>query len=93
MTITGSTEPHRHSLLMRDCGTGCTTHTASSTLSGRMANVKPIAPWVGVEVDVRELRINIVDQFTSGYNSSQSAALLVGVCSSSEAEAGASARL
>ena len=56
-------------------------------------NVEPIVPWVGVEVDVRELRMNVVDQFASGYNSSQSVALLLGVCSSSEAESGASARL
>ena len=36
-------------------------------------------PIDGVEVDVRELRMNVVDQLASGYNSSQSAALLVGV--------------
>jgi len=58
--------------------TGCSTHTASSTLSGGMANVGLIDPWLGVEVDVRELRRNAVDQLTSGYNSSQSAVLLVG---------------
>jgi len=43
-----------------------------------MANVGLIDPWLGVEVDVRELRRNAVDQLTSGYNSSQSAVLLVG---------------
>ena len=60
-------------------GTGCSTHTASSTLSGGMADVGLIDPWVGVEVDVRELRRNAVDQLASGYNSSQSATLPVGV--------------
>ena len=57
--------------------TGCSTHTASSTLSGGMANVGLIDPWLGVEVDVRELRMNAVDQLASSYNSSQSAVLLV----------------
>ena len=60
-------------------GTGCSTHTASSTLSGGMADVGLIDPWVGVEVDVKELRRNAVDQLASSYNSFQSAALLVGV--------------
>ena len=58
-------------------GTSCSTHTASSTLSGGMADVGLIDPWVGVEVDVRELRRNAVDQLASGYNSSRSAALPV----------------
>ena len=30
-------------------------------------------------VDVKELKMNVVDQLASGYNSCQSAALLVGV--------------
>ena len=61
------------------CGTGCSTQTASSTLSGGMANVGPIDPWVGVEMYVREVRMNAVNQLLSGYNSSQLAALIVGV--------------
>ena len=44
-----------------------------------MANVGPNDPSVGMEVDVRELKMNVVDQLASGYNSCQSAALLVGV--------------
>ena len=63
----------------KGCGTCCSKHTASSTLSGGMANVGPIDPSVGMEVDVRELKMNVVDQLASGYNNCQSAALLVGV--------------
>ena len=51
------------------CGTCCSKHTASSTLSGGMANVGPNDLWVGVEVDVKELRMNVVNQLTSGYSS------------------------
>ena len=76
MTITGSTEPYCHSPLTRDAILAAV-HTL--LLSGGIANVGIIDLWVGVEVDVRQLRRNAVDQLASGYNSSQSAALLVGV--------------
>ena len=53
--------------------------SASSTPSGGMGSVGPNDPLVGMEVDVRELKMNVVDQIASGYNSCPSAALLVGV--------------
>ena len=77
MTITGSAESHCHSPLMRGAVLAAVnTLLPQPCLVGCMANVGPTDPSVGMEV---ELRMNAVDQLASGYNSSQSAALLVGV--------------
>ena len=64
MSITGYTEPHRHSPLTRDpvlaaVNTYCFQNPVwwdgkCGTPSGGMANVGPINPRVEVEVDMRE---------------------------------------
>ena len=78
MTITGSTEPHCHSPLTRDAVLAEVNTLLPQPCLG-MANVGPNDLSVGMEVDVKELKMNVVDQLASGYNSCQSAALLVGV--------------